>query len=72
MKVLGARFGAALVAFAAIGFAAAPAMADGAGLPLEPTAPVAGLVPETGSAGALNGLMCSLQTLSASAPCINT
>ncbi|WP_431956428.1 hypothetical protein [Nocardia lijiangensis] len=72
MKVLVTRFGAALIAAAAVGLAAAPATADPAGLPLEQTAPVADLVPETGSAGAWNGIMCSLQTLSAALPCMYT
>ncbi|MBF6211389.1 hypothetical protein IU433_07525 [Nocardia puris] len=43
------------------------------GLPLEPAAPhpvpVSDLVPETGSAGILNGLLCSLRTFSAELPC---
>ncbi|MGV9820075.1 hypothetical protein [Nocardia xishanensis] len=72
MKVLVTRVSVALVATAAVGLAASPALADPAGLPLEPTAPVAGLVPETGSAGAMNGILCSLQSLSAALPCVYT
>ncbi|QLY27790.1 hypothetical protein H0264_20270 [Nocardia huaxiensis] len=54
-----------------VGLGAAPALA--VPLELQPGAdPVAGLVPETGSSGALNGIVCTLQTISASAPCRNT
>ncbi|MBL1073902.1 hypothetical protein JK358_05800 [Nocardia sp. 2] len=34
--------------------------------------PVGTLVPETGSSGALNGIVCALQSISAALPCLNT
>ncbi|MFJ9367141.1 hypothetical protein ACIRRA_22355 [Nocardia sp. NPDC101769] len=66
-------------AIAAIGsgLGAAPALA--APLSLQPAAPepaavnpVAGLVPETGSAGTLNSFTCALKSISASLPCLLT
>ncbi|MBF6363171.1 hypothetical protein [Nocardia farcinica] len=65
------RLGLAAAAVAVLGTVAGPAAAEPAGLPLEPS-PVATLVPETGSAGAVNGLLCALQTISAELPCLQT
>ncbi|MTE14492.1 hypothetical protein [Nocardia aurantiaca] len=68
---------ACAVAAIASGLGAAPAMAAPVGLePAAPetasVAPVAGLVPETGSAGAYNSITCALKTFSASMPCLLT
>lgn len=71
MRCVASKIIATLAVSAAVGFAATPASA--VGLPLEPAAPhpvpVSDLVPETGSAGILNGLLCSLRTFSAELPC---
>ncbi|APA99264.1 hypothetical protein [Nocardia seriolae] len=65
------------VAAIVTGLGAGPALA--APVVLQPAAPeaadvtpVAGLVPETGSAGVLNTITCGLKTLSASMPCLYT
>ncbi|MET7773837.1 hypothetical protein [Nocardia sp. NPDC005366] len=70
MRVLVAKFGVALVATAAVGLAAGPAAAAQSGLPLESPAAEQILLPESGSAGIYNNLMCQLHTISASAPCM--
>ncbi|WP_054815965.1 hypothetical protein [Nocardia arizonensis] len=64
------RFGIGLLAVAAMGVAAGPAAAEPTAPPSR-SVPVAdpGLVPETGSAGAYNNLMCWLHTISADVPC---
>lgn len=78
MNRLAVKVCAALAISAAIGIGAAPAGAN-PGLPLEPAgaadvstgqvdAPV--LVPDSGSAGPYNALMCYLHTISAQAPCM--
>ncbi|GAB0107434.1 hypothetical protein JMUB6875_64280 [Nocardia sp. JMUB6875] len=68
---------ACTVAAIATGVGAAPALA--APLELQPAAPgtaevapVAGLVPDTGSSGVMNTITCGLKSLSASMPCLYT
>ncbi|MEU1205053.1 hypothetical protein [Nocardia sp. NPDC005825] len=63
------------VAAIASGIGAAPAMAAPVELaPVTDTgaAPVAGLVPMTGSAGLSNSITCALQSISAAMPCLLT
>ncbi|MEV0297959.1 hypothetical protein [Nocardia sp. NPDC050710] len=72
MRLLVAKFGAALVATAAVGLAAGPAAAAPGGLPLEPTPAAAEqvLLPDSGSASVYNNFMCQLRTISAQVPCM--
>lgn len=55
---------------AGFGAVAAPAMA--APLPVGPAQAQPIVVPETGSAGTLNALLCALQSISAEVVCIQT